>query len=381
MSGRWLWCLVLLWGTVSVAGEGPACAQPNGDITIKGTVVDDSTGAPLPDTHVFISGSMTGTTVDPDGHFRLRGLSAGAKRLYVTRLGYEPQQRDLLLPPDTTLTFSFRLRRTVIEADEVTVSAKRDDEWYERLRRFKRLFVGESKQAQRCYLLNPKVLRFDTAWWGKFEADARKPLRFENRALGYRVTYYLEEFEVSGDIIRWDGEPVFEELTPQDSAQARRWAQNRRKAFRGSLRHFLLSLLNDRLDEEQFSIARIPRASAFRHLGRADRVRISRDRVVTPQPNTLTEIRFRGQLEVVYKGEVESEYFLDWANAHRGPRSYQTSQIRLNKRPIHVDRHGEIVEPYGATLYQYFAFTQRMAELLPQEYRPPDTTLTASTSK
>lgn len=377
MFGRWFCSVLLLVATTTL----PVHAQSEQQVVVKGTVVDDSTGAPLPATHVFISGSMTGTTVDKDGRFRLAGLSKGAKRLFVTRLGYEPEQVDLVVPNDTTLTFSFRLQRTVLEAEEVTVSARRDEEWYERLRRFKRLFVGESKQAQRCYLLNPNVLRFDTAWWGKFEADAQKPLRFENRVLGYRLTYYLKEFEVNGDIVRWDGEPVFEPLPPQDSAQARRWAINRRQAFRGSLRHFLLALLNDRLAKEQFTIARIPRATAFRHVGRADRVSIRRDRIVELQPNSLTEVDVRGALEITYHGEPESEAYLDWADVRRPPLERQVSQIRLNKHPIHVDEHGEIVEPYGATLYQYFAFSQRMAELLPQEYRPPDTTLTASTGR
>ena len=377
MSGRWFWSVLLLLfvPTTSLVVH----AQTEQQVVVKGTVVDDSTGAPLPNTHVFISGSMTGTTVDETGRFRLSGLSKGAKRLFVTRLGYKPEQVDFVVQNDTTLTFSVRLDRTVIEAEEVTVSARRDEEWYERLRRFKRLFVGESEQAQRCYLLTPNVLRFDTAWWGKFEADARKPLKFENRALGYRFTYYLKEFEVNGDIVRWDGEPVFEPLTPQDSAQARRWAVNRRQAFRGSLRHFLLALLNDRLAEEQFTIARIPRATAFRRVGRADRVPIRRDQIVEPQANSLTELDFRGALEITYHGESESDAYLEWAEARRPPLDHQVSLIRLNKHPIHVDKHGEIVEPYGATLYQYFAFSQRMAELLPQEYRPPDTTLTAST--
>jgi len=375
MIGRWFWSVLLLVTLTTLSVH----AQPGQQVVVEGTVVDDSTGAPLPATHVFISGSMTGTTVNEEGRFRLSGLSNGAKRLFVTRLGYKPEQVDFVVSTDTTLTFSFRLQRTVLEAEEVTVSARRDKEWYERLRRFKRLFVGESKQAQRCYLLNPNVLRFDTAWWGKFEADAQKPLKFENRALGYRLTYYLKEFEVNGDIVRWDGEPVFEPLTPQDSTQAQRWALNRRQAFRGSLRHFLLAVLNDRLAEEQFSIARIPRATAYRRVGRADRVSIRRDRIVDPQPNSLTELDFRGALEITYHGEPESEAYLDWADARRPALDHQVSQIRLNEHPIHVDEHGEIVEPYGATLYQYFAFSQRMAELLPQEYRPPDTTLTAST--
>jgi hypothetical protein len=376
MPGRRTLVLVLV--LLAVVGLAPVHSQVDGDVVIEGTVVDDSTGAPLPNTHVFISGSMRGTTVGEDGRFRLAGLPTGAKRLYVTRLGYAPEQRDVLLRRDTTVSFSFRLRQTVIEADEVTVSAPRSDEWYDRLRRFKRLFVGESPQARRCYLLNPEVLRFDTAWWGKFEAEARRPLRFENRALGYRVTYHLKEFEVSGNLVRWDGEPVFDELAPQDSAQARRWAQNRREAFYGSLRHFLLALLHDRLDEEQFSIARLPRANAFRRMGRADRIPVARDRVLASPPDSLTELDVRGALEVTYHGEPESEAFLDWAHARRAPRNRQVSRIRINDPPIHVDRHGKIVEPYGATLYQYFAFSQRMAALLPDEYRPPDTSLTAA---
>jgi hypothetical protein len=376
MVGRWSRLYVplgLLLLTVL-----PLQAQPQATITITGRVVDDSTGAPLPRSHVFVSGSMTGTIAKEDGTFRLSGLSTGAKRLYVTRLGYEPAQVDLLLRSDTTLHFTFRLDPTVIPAEEVTVTAKRDAEWYERLRRFKRLFIGESARAHRCYLLNPHVLQFDTAWWGRFEADATHPLILENWALGYRLTYYLKEFEERGDLVRWDGEPVFDTLTPRDSAEARQWVLNRRRAFRGSLRHFLLALLNDRVEEEQFRLYRIPRAQAYRHSGRADRIPTTRDRILENPADSLHEIQFQGTLEVVYDGERESEAFVEWNKQRRPPRDHQVSQIRLNKQPIHVDRHGEIVEPYGATLYGYFAFTQRMAELLPLEYRPPNTPLAAS---
>ncbi len=355
----------------------PAAAQTDG-ITITGTVMDDSTGGPLPHTHVFISGSMTGTAVGEDGRFRLSGLSPGAKRLYVTRLGYEAEQMTLVLPSDTTITLHFRLEPTVIRAEAVTISDQRDEEWYERLDRFKRLFIGESEAAKRCRLTNPKVLRFDTAWWGKFEAEATRPLIFENRALGYRVTYYLKEFEVRGDIVRWDGEPVFAPLSPRDSVEAARWTANRREAFYGSLRHFLLALLNDRVQEEQFQMHRMPRAQAFRRLGRADRLPADRDDIVAGRVDSLYALNFRGALEVRYSGEAESSAYLEWADAHRASRSYQVSRIRLNKHPIHVDRRGEIVEPYGATLRRYFAFSRRLARLLPHEYRPPNTSLAAS---
>lgn len=376
MIGRWSLFSVLIG--LALLTVPPLHAQPREGVTIQGTVVDDSTGAPLPDTHVFVSGTMAGTTVAEDGGFHLSGLSTGSKRLYVTRLGYKPVQKDLLLRTDTTLTLNIRLNTTVIEAGTVTVTAERGDEWYEHLSRFKRLFIGESGPAQRCYLLNPKALQFDTAWWGRFEADASRPLTVENRALGFRLTYYLKEFEERGDVIRWDGEPVFHALSPRDSTEARRWTENRRRAFRGSIRHFLLALLNDRVEEEQFRMYRIPRAQAYRHVDRADRLPTDRDRILGTPADSLHEIQFTGALEVIYDGEPESEDFLDWGSLRRQPRDHQVSRIRLNEQPIHVDEHGEIVEPYGATLYGYFAFTRRMAELLPREYRPPNTTLASS---
>lgn len=379
MHGHWS-LLPVLTGLALLTAL-PIQAQPLDGVTIEGTVVDDSTGNPLPATHVFVSGSMAGTTVQEDGSFRLTGVARGAKRLFVTRLGYKPVRRRLLFRTDTTLSLNVRLERTVLEAGEVTVEAEREDEWYERLSRFKRLFIGESDRARRCYLLNPKVLQFDTAWWGRFEADAARPLTLENWALGYRLIYYLTEFQQRGDIVRWDGEQVFEPLTPRDSAEAQRWAQNRRRAFRGSLRHFLLALLNDRVEEEQFRLYRIPRARAHRRTSRADRVPVDRDWVIHGSDGSLHEIHFPGTLEVVYDSEPESEAFLDWGNLHRSPRDHQVSHIRLNERPIHVDEHGEILEPYGATLYGYFAFTQRAAELLPREYRPPNTTLVSSSSQ
>jgi hypothetical protein len=343
-------------------------------------VVDDSTGAPLPDAHVFLSGTLTGTTVSDSGRFRLGGVTAGAKRLYVTHVGYEARQVDLVLPPrDTTRTFSFRLRPTVVDAAAVTVSAPRDEEWYERLERFKRLFVGDHRWAAQCRLLNPTVLSFDTTWWGRFEASARRPLRFVNRALGYRLTYYLKHFEQRGDRLRWNGEPAFTALPPRDSAEAARWAANRREAFRGSLRHLMLALMADRVDAEQFRLARLPRAQALRQWDRGTERPISRDRLLSPASDSLYALDVRGALVVDYLGAPEAPAYLEWADRQRAPRSYQRSYIRLNQHPIHVDAHGELVEPYGATLYRYFAFRQRVSTLLPQEYRPPGTPLAATT--
>ncbi|PSQ73192.1 MAG: carboxypeptidase regulatory-like domain-containing protein [Bacteroidetes bacterium QH_9_64_21] len=362
--------LVAVWGLVALV----APAQPSDSPIVRGRVLDAETNEPLPHTHVFVAQSMNGTVTDSTGRFRLDAVHPGAKRLYLSRVGYANRAVPLRPTLGRTQVFTLRLEPEVLETPSVTVSAERDEDWYERLDRFKRLFIGPSGYADDCTLVNPEVLRFEKKWWGKFEVQAEKPLIIENRALGYRLKYFLKEFEERGSVVRWDGEPLFEPLSPEDSLEAARWRQNRREVYRGSLRHFLEALLHDRLEEEQFDLYRLPRASAFRHTSRADRFPTSRNRILEPSPDSTHHLSVNGRLEVIYRGAPESEAYLEWAelSRRRAPREYQTSQIKLNQSAVHVDSHGEIVEPYGATLYQYFAFTTRLATLLPREYDPPN---------
>lgn len=344
-------------------------ASADETVTLDGVVVDRADGMPLPGAHVFVAQSMKGTTTDRDGRFVLEGVRLGAKRLYASMLGYEPQSYDLFLQTDTSYTFAFRLRERVIESPGVMVEAERDPEWHRRLKRFEKLFLGSSKWAEECTIQNPEVLRFDSKWWGKFVAEAAEPIIVENRALGYTVTYFLEEFEASGGMIRWDGEPLFAPLTPSSIAEADRWRENRTSAYLGSLRHFLRALLQDRLDEEQFEMYRLPRANMFRSLHRADRFHASRDRLVSVDADSVYHLDFRGRLEIIYRGEPESDRYQRWSGVRTPPEPAQTSHIKLNDPPVRVDRNGKIVEPYGATVYQYFSF-ERLAELVPLEYTP-----------
>lgn len=345
-----------------------AAAQPTA--TITGRVEDMRSGSSLPGAHVFISESMIGTTTDSTGHFRLRGVPVGSKRLVVSMLGYEPKRIDLFLRPDTTASMSFALAPTVIQGEEVVVEGERDEDWYDDLRTFKRLFIGTSDLAEGCTLLNPKVLRFDSSWWKGLEAQATAPLRVRNDALGYRLHYALEEFDQSGTVVKWDGDPHFEEMVPADSAEAARWQARRREAYRGSLRHFLRALLHDRVTAEGFRMQLLPRARAFRDIRRADRFPVSRDDLIVGRTDSTYVMRFRGRLEVTYRREAETRGFVRWSRQHRRTRAVQRSWIELNDPPITIDRYGEIVEPYGATVFGYFAYEQRISGLLPRSYRP-----------
>ncbi|MEM1126831.1 MAG: carboxypeptidase-like regulatory domain-containing protein [Bacteroidota bacterium] len=362
--------LLVLGMTVGLlsAGARIVWAQPEA-ATVLGRLLDAETGETVPGAHVFIAASMIGTVTAPDGSFRLDDVPLGAHRIFATMVGYAPATVDTVLRAPGSYELELTLAPVVVEIPELTVSAERDARWPRRKRKFDRLFLGESVQARDVRVLNPEVLSFDAKWWGRFRAHAAAPLVVENQALGYRLTYFLKVFEMSGSTLRYDGEPLFEELEPADADEAERWATNRRQAYHGSFRHFLLSLLEGTTNRDGFITYLLPDAK-LRGTG-SSRFRLNPEDILQPGPSVQEwMLQFRGFIEIVYTHEEESPAFLAWQgrHRHRSARS-QTSYIELTDGPTLVDHTGEVIDPFGVTTYGYFAF-ERIAEMLPKEYRP-----------
>lgn len=336
--------------------------------TVNGRVIDTKTQKPLQGVHVFFSGTKIGTSTDRSGNYTLDNIPPGAHRLVVSMIGYGRKTFELVLGPGEHKTMDFGLKPVVYEMNEVFVG-NLDEKWKKQLQRFEDLFLGETKMAESVSILNPEVLRFDTNFWGRLNAEALAPLQIENRALGYHITYYLEEFEHTGTRTRWDGDPVFTELSSSDSLKKLRWEENRKEAFYGSLRHFFLSLLQNRLKEQGFILYNIRESISGVTPDR--RYRISRDRLIEPgEEEYLYKMHFFGRLEILYTDEKEDPRYREWFREFdRSPRSTQISWLELNKRPITLDADGEVLETYGATQMGYFGF-HRLADLTPREYRP-----------
>lgn len=353
-------CLSLIAGLLNAQNNEPAI--------IEGRIIDWDNNRPLRGVHVFLSGTKIGTVTNDAGRYRLEGIPPGSHRLVISMIGYQRFRLDKLFNPGESDRRSFRLKPAVYELDEI-YAGNLDETWEEHLERFKKLFLGESELADSVKIINPEVLRFERRWWGRFTAEALAPLEIEHRGLGYRIMYYLDEFYHSGSRTRWDGEPLYSEMTPSDSSEAAVWEVNRRKAFRGSMRHFFISMIEGREEAEGFLIYN-QRGSAHPAYSRR-KIRVSANRLIRDaEEEYMRRLRFTGRLEIIYTGAPENMRFINWSrDINRSPAGNQTSYLELNKRAITIDPDGEVVETYGATRYGYFSF-RRVADKTPREYRP-----------
>ncbi len=345
--------------------------------TLSGEVRDAETGVPLTGAHVFIASSMIGTTTDREGKYVLSGVPLGAHRLYVSMLGFEDDFLDILLRSDETRSFDFALQPSVLEVGEIIVEAERDRRWKRRLERFTREFIGETPNAEQTTILNPEVLDFEDTR-GTFTAVASAPLLIENRALGYRIQYFLTDFESTPGRVRYDGEGLYQELEPEHAEEARTWELKRREAFVGSFRHFMLALIAGRSEAQGFQTFSRPSASSKRGDSFSEASVIANQRFPIKPESLLSTgdvagefvLDFDGHLEIVFMGEQEDPAYLDWSlRPERSNPRFQTSWTSLDHGPAIVDYKGDTLDPYAVVFMGYWAF-ERVADDPPREYRP-----------
>ncbi len=335
--------------------------------SVDGKVVVRESNQPLQGAHIFLSGTTLGTYTNRSGNYTLRRIPYGSFRMIISMIGYERVDTTLTIERGDRLTIDLNLKPVVYEMDELNVDHL-GKKWRKNLARFEELFLGATENADSVMIRNPEVLRFDSNFWGRLNAEARVPLQIVNKSLGYEITYYLYEFRHSGRTTFWDGEPLFKELTPSDYLEKVLWEFNRVKAFYGSMRHFWLAVLEDRVEEEGFRIYKVWNQFPGQ---RERRFKISPDDLIRQgKKEYLKEVRFSGSLEIIYIHEEEGRRYLEWIKEwNRGPGGPQVSWLELIDRSITVDRTGEVIEPFGVVQQGYLGF-QRLADLTPREYRP-----------
>ena len=360
---------------------------------IDGRIVDKSTSEPLVGVNVFFSKTTWGATTDDNGFYTLTNIPAGQYELVVSMIGYEIEREQMIIKSDERFTLNFRLQSRAILMSEINVTAKTDRVWKKSYDRFRRSFLGTSKNGESCLILNEFVLTFDDS--GQyFKAKASQPIRIENPELGYRITYILDDFEIDGTEVRYAGDHYYESMSSKSKRQLKKWEKNRKKAYNGSLRH-LLKTLTDRFDlrftfnegmiiqndnwnsiagrkkdplvREGFSISMNKKDLFGTSLIIEEEYKPLRSDTLVFPGATFEQplLSFEGRMMVVYmKESPELAYMME----NDSPSSYkQTSYLLLRADSVYYDRDGRYFEPYMIEQQGYSSW-ERIGDQLPFNY-------------
>ncbi len=348
--------------------------------SISGNVSDES-NLPVRGASIFLTGRMNSTITDVNGNFNLNNLKAGNYSIVITMVGHKPVIKDTTIK-DRDIKLSLHLELQATNLNAVTVMP--DKSRLEYLEIFKKQFLGESKNALQCKIINSEILTFNyDKKIGKLTAGTDEVLTIKNEALGYQIKYLLLNFRYydSKDVVIYEGYPSFEELrgTQEEEAQ---WNMNRRMAFLGSIHQFIHSVYDENCKASGFIVYKIKNRSPFnlnitnRNLIKIDYRQVSFDSLLTVKDEHFKTLNFKDALYVIYtKGKEQVEYqnkryTLDGVYTDRWLPQGQVSIINIFG-PVSIDENG-FFAPTSNLYFEGYMGWGKIADLVPYEYDPAE---------
>lgn len=351
---------------------------------IHGWVREFATKKPIEGVHVFLNGTTFGATTDHKGNYKINNVPVSSYLLVFSHVEYETVSYPLTIKDSRVHTVNGLLNFKIQRLNDIEIVSDplvSEDDWPKYYRNFCREFLGTSSNAPRTRILNPEVLDFSYDEYKEvFKAEASEPLIIQNDALGYRIDYKLELFEKEGDITSFYGKSRFQNLPVENHRIEKRWRENRRKSYHGSILHFFKSLIADRLNEEGFKVYGLPTIYQIEYLTLSE---IERSSLLKKNGDREWQLSFPNHLLIIYTRELESPQYqissgqdpitingITPSNPLKGQLpADQKSIIELRRAFITLDNNGQIKEPTGLLTMGYWSW-ERVADLMPVDFDP-----------
>jgi len=366
-------------------------AQPQ-VYALSGSVTDSATGKPIAAVSVFLNGTSKGTTTHDDGTFLLTGIPAGGYQLIISAVGYATFQTVINtnhLPSNLNVTIQSRAS----ELAAVTVKPDIQNGWNKWGGTFWDNFIGTTDNASSCTIENKDVLRFHYYRKSKrLVVSAVEPLIIVNKALGDTVEYRFGAFsyDFSNGQVQFYGFVFFREMPPTYNGQQRVWERARQRAYLGSMRHFMRSLYQGRLQQEGFLIlhqVKKPntekvRVKAIYKPAIAGTGGISSDslrhyRKVLREPDYFIHtLKNNDSLLTVKADGTRSFYFIGvftvgYSNFQLGIPNISSSMELTYPASLQIEENGNYSPLNILLLKGAWAKTEMVANLLPSDYTQP----------
>lgn len=372
--------LLFLFATTLVFSQGVA----QNSFTLKGIVKDAQSGEVMPFATVFFAGSTFGTTTNDKGEYSLSVNRGGTYDLIVKFIGYDTYAAQVTLGDAAVSRLDIAVTPSARDLGSVLVVAKKNAQWKRYLEDFEGVFLGQSINGVNSKILNKEVIDFvydeENSQLNAFSDEA---ILIENKELGYKIKYYLEQFvlDYPSDISGFYGYTVFEEIEPKNDRKARTLEKNRARAYNGSATHFFKSLYANKLKEEGFVAELSSEETEEGVASKAINVNLY-DVLKSSQTGDYKQLSFDSYLTISYMKEKES---LRYASAtaqkpvtglsisDRGGNDFQQSQILLLEgySSIDFETTGFVRNPTSFYSLGYWGF-EKVGDLVPLDYSPRD---------
>ncbi|MBD3275487.1 MAG: hypothetical protein GF372_09265 [Candidatus Marinimicrobia bacterium] len=353
--------IILIVSALILIGIFPS--ESTGQNTVRGYVLDDSTGLTLAGANVFLNNTTLGSATNEQGYFEITNIPPGRYDLVASYIGYELQTRSLVLEAQDTLRRNFSLEPSPFQGDEVVVEEEYPKRRKRQIQRFREIFLGETRLARFCSIQNPEVLIFMLDdFRGGLHVYTREPLIIINDGLGYKMSVHISRFVWSDHAKYFVTRTQYTELVPRAPTDRIRWENNRREAYRGSRKHFLKSLIEGNMWNEGFQVVHQPYATSLRSAGIMGLSGTHSTMIPNPHEEFIQVAETDGQFLLDFQGSLHIEY----------RRRSEKSFIKI-RYPVSLDEYGNVVIPPGLT--DVLGFFQeggqwgkeRMADALPTD--------------
>lgn len=353
---------------------------------ITGKIIDFNTKQALPSASVFLANTSAGTNTNSTGEFKLGIAESGRYNLVVALIGYETYVTEVSLLENIN-GLKIELKPQVAELEEVIVGNYDKNGWEKWGVFFMEMLIGNTPNALNCKLLNKEAVKFS---FSKKEnilrAYATEPLRIENNALGFDLTYSLTQFEhnYKTRIFFYQGYPLFSEKKAKNNRQYQKWVANREETYKGSLMHFMRSVFRNKIIEEGFEIRRIIRQKVpnaniklngepiMEEVDVLINTPLNGDSIAFAIDDNTAGLQFKDYLQVVYKNKVMSPlYVRSKRNITLGDPMSAKLFMPDDSKIISVLANGSYFFGKDILTLDYWAWSEKLSHLLPLEYRYP----------
>jgi hypothetical protein len=341
--------------------------------SISGKIIDSKSLEPIPFANVFLNNSTIGAATEVNGEFILKNIQQiGSYELVVSSVGYDPYKVKINLTDAELKVGVIRLIPNLIELNTVEVKGSKDVEWERKVKKFTKIFLGDDPIAEQCVITNPWVINFqEDNTKNKLLAAASSPIQIENKALGYKVNFYLTRFVADNVSYFIQGNALFEVMKNEDPQKENLWKINRENSYHGSSQHLFKSIIDKQIRGEGFNL--YSAALGFENLKtRSTTFKVDLGKVIVVA-DTSAMVSPGGQLDVYkisWKGQVEAHFRNEKVrnNVYQDIR-YPVSWISLKKDFVLVNKQGIPLNPTEVTVSGAMS-EERIAYMLPIDYVP-----------